>query len=208
MIVWYNEISFSKQTVKKKEEITKSYIAGRLYCRFYKQTSLNNSKWASHLSWGTPSTPTPQLLPVWGFFLFFFFFGGVGGSGLASHGLLQQADTWPLARQRIKPTWKTPKRRWRAWEGGIVEQTSGFTDTEECCQSAQECGGLVFPWGPKTLFLPPNPSISTSTTKMKHTASRCLSHHLESCTPLHQLCVVANQYEVLDIPSYNKSCLI
>lgn len=116
--------------------------------------------------------------------VFFFIIGGVGGSGLASHGLLQQADTWPLAPQRIKPTWKTPKRRWRGWEGGgTVEQTSGFTDTEECCQSAQECRGLVFPWGPKTLFLPtPNSSISTS--KMKHTSSCCLSHHLESCTPL------------------------
>lgn len=94
-----------------------------------------------------------------GFFSSFFFLGGVGGSGLASHGLLQQADTWPLAPQRIKPTWKTPKRRWRGWEGGIVAQTSGFTDTEECCQSAQECRGLVFPRGPKTLFLPPPQSL-------------------------------------------------
>lgn len=191
----------------KKEEITKSYIAGRLYCRFYKQTSLNNSKWASHLSWGTPSTPTPQLLPVWGFFFSFFF--------------------WRGGRLWISVTWSPPASRHMT--PGTAEDKAHLKDSEKEMEGLGrgDCGANVrfhrhwgmlsvgtgmqrtrFPLRTQNSLSSPNPSISTSTTKMKHTASLCLSHHLESCTPLHQLCVVANQYEVLDIPSYNKSCLI
>lgn len=120
-------------------------------------------------------------------------------------GRLWISVTWsPLASRHMTPGTaedkahlKDTEKEMEGWGGGDCGANVRFHRHWGMLSVGTGMQRTHFPLRTRNSLSSPNSSISTS--KMKHTPSRCLSHHLESCTPLQQLCIVTNQYEVLCI---------